>query len=223
LNTAAEKFLNSRDALFVPDFHDMLGLTEKVNQEAGLVLSSEEVRQTAQELFVVVVKMLKKRRQKDFKIAIKLEEEELQDPADNDPELEKKLQANKAKQKSEDEILGEFTHEQEELNIQAEEVVDENADDSAKESDEEEEDSENDKAEGLVDDEDENEEGEGEKPSSSSGTNGVMVKPADTIDLADTSEESQSEEEAEDSSTDLSDSNDSGSTKAKKPRLEKVK
>ncbi|XP_053381413.1 uncharacterized protein LOC123526107 isoform X2 [Mercenaria mercenaria] len=104
INRKLEKFINKKKVF--PDYHDVRSIIMKVNKEKRLHLKSREMDDLAREAFTDVGNQLQRRRQKDFistfhSSGVAVNPFSLyDDPALYDPELKKKLDANKKSAKS---------------------------------------------------------------------------------------------------------------------------
>lgn len=133
LNTKVGKLVN-KSKIF-PDFTDILSLVEAENNEAGLGLGNQEVQKMARIIFSDVGQELQKRRQRDERnIARSYFEQDPDfdaDPAEHDAELQAKLDANaKMHHKRIDDVIQAYVVKQETLKLEAQEVKEEDCNES---------------------------------------------------------------------------------------------
>lgn len=133
LNTKVEKLVN-KSKIF-PDFTDILSLVQAENNEVGLGLGNQEMQNMARIIFSDVGQELQKRRQKDeLSIARSYLEQDPDfdaDPAEHDAELQAKLEANaKVHHKRIDDVIQAYVVKQETLKLEAQEVKEEDCNES---------------------------------------------------------------------------------------------
>ncbi|ODM86996.1 Death domain-associated protein 6 [Orchesella cincta] len=154
VNEQVEKFLNKKGFLFNPDFKDIHNIFIAVNKSVRLGLTDETLMASAKETFTKVALVIKKRRKKDHEMTLfdLVKSDSIIDPAEEDEELRKKLEANEAVRGSEKEVLDVFRKRQDEQGNTPTEVADEeDIDASPPPSDNEEEDEEEEEEDDDVD------------------------------------------------------------------------
>lgn len=151
IDDEVERWVNKQGFMFAPDYTDILECIGKVNDKDHMGLGTEEVEAMAQKLFEGVVKIIKKRREKDFKMNMiallplasevvdDAEEYEVRgDPAEADEELRKKLEENEALKSKESDVIAKFAKMAEDKECK-DDVGEENLEDDEEEDDDEEE------------------------------------------------------------------------------------
>lgn len=145
INRCIERFVNKTGQF--PDFHDILSLVKSV--QADVNMKPEEVRRIAEEAFVSVGRQLQKQRQYESWDSLSVFLKDQADPAENNPDLESKLQDNyKEYAPRIQSVIDSFAEKQVAEKLMAEEVPDEDAnksEDSGPEEREEEEEGEDEK------------------------------------------------------------------------------
>ncbi|XP_059480062.1 DNA ligase 1-like [Neocloeon triangulifer] len=99
INTAIDKFVNrsrQNEEIIFPNFREINSIVTRVNREENIGMSKDEVEQYARQAFQTVGKKIKKCRAIELRSTLNdLIANAPDDPADNDPELLRKLAANK--------------------------------------------------------------------------------------------------------------------------------
>ncbi|XP_065343371.1 death domain-associated protein 6-like isoform X1 [Cloeon dipterum] len=139
INCAIDKFVNKkkfREEIQFPNYREIRAIVTKVNVAEKLNLTKEEVDSYAREAFLIVGQRIKKYRVIEVKKSLNdLISEAPNDPADQDPELLKKLMENRqlAEQRV-TEVLEKYVEKSETIH-EEEEELDSNADDNENEVD----------------------------------------------------------------------------------------
>ncbi|KAJ2946539.1 hypothetical protein O0L34_g12594 [Tuta absoluta] len=138
-----EKWVNKKvpigKPLPFPDFHDVLRCVREANDEDKLRWNEADIMEEARDLFTRCGKKLQRRRQEnEWRLAASRISLDV-DPAENSNELKKKLDTNKQMAaRKETEVFNKYADKQSQLNLEAVEIGDKEADESPVESEDEE-------------------------------------------------------------------------------------
>ncbi|XP_023951702.2 daxx-like protein [Bicyclus anynana] len=136
-----EKLINRKvpigTPLPFPDFHDVLRCVKDANEENKLGWTDIDVMEEARDLFTRCGKKLQRRRQEnEWRIAASRITAEA-DPAEDNLDLKKKLEENKSiAARKETELFNKYVERQNSLKLEAEEIGDKEAEETALESEE---------------------------------------------------------------------------------------